>query len=230
MPDLPKETATPVIPTEGGGDPADLTTDSNDALEAPSAQNWWQFETKDAAETWANNVITKRLARERKTNLEPLQQSHATLEAEVARLKPFEEAAMTETEKRDAREAAANQELEALRTFKAQTERQALVNGIVSEVGLPANLVPFLSTEGSEDQIREQATNLLNALSEGGSNTQKRTPKSKTPAPVSQDENGGGSTAAGGGGGNNEDSDDAMLARIMEKTTQLRKNGGISFG
>ncbi|MBB5167211.1 DUF4355 domain-containing protein [Mycobacterium sp. AZCC_0083] len=212
------ETTTPEV--TDGGDGSELTP--------PAANNWWQFGTKEDAESWANNLVTKRLSRDRKANLEPLQQTNATLEAEVARLKPLAERAMSEDEKRDANLAAAQQELEELRNFKAQAARKELVNGIAEEVGLPAHLTAFL-TDGDADSIREQATNLLNALSEGGSNTGKRVPPSKAPAPTAGDENGGGTTASSGGGGNgSEPSDEELIAQIRDATAEIRKNGGFS--
>jgi hypothetical protein len=212
-------------------DPAEGAEDGADAgdITPPAANTWWQFDSKDAAEEWANNLVTKRLSRERKTKIEPLQQSHATLEAEVQRLKPFEEAAMTDAERREARDKETQSELEALRAFKAATERNHLVTSIAEEAGLDPKFLKFVNTDGDEESVRSQITDLLNALSESGSNTGKRTPKSKAPAPKDGDENGGGTTASGGGGGNGGDeSDEALIASILEETAQIRKNGGFS--
>lgn len=200
--------------------------DDHVEIDAPAANNWWQFADKDAAESWAKNLVTKRLSRDRKTNLEPLQQTNATLEAEVARLKPFEEAAMTDAEKRDAREAALAAEIEELRTFKAQTSRQGQVNEIATEIGLPASMVKFITGE-DEAAIRESATDLLNALSEGGSNTGKRTPTPK--APKGDAVPAGDKASSGGGGNNGEPTDEEMIALILEETAKIRKNGGLSF-
>lgn len=227
QPNEPGATIDPGATPEGaaaGGDSGD-----NGDLAPPAANNWWQFSDKEAAEAWANNLVTKRLQRERKTNFEPLQQSHATLEAELARLKPLAEKAMTAEEKRDAEFAQAQQEIEDLRSFKAQVERSNLVNGIAIEVGLPDHLTSFLNADADEASIREQAKNLLNALSEGGSNTGKRKPPAKSPAPKDQGDSGNGDSASGGGGGNGEPSDDALIAHILEETAKIRANGGITF-
>ena len=39
----------------------------------PTANNWWQFESKEAASEWGNKLVQDRLTRERKTKLDPLQ-------------------------------------------------------------------------------------------------------------------------------------------------------------
>lgn len=196
-------------------------------IEAPAANNWWQFSDKEAAEAWANNLVTKRLTRDRKSNLEPLQQTNATLEAELERLRPLAEKAMTADEKREAEFAAAQQELEELRQFKTQAARTATINEVAAEVGLPASLRSFITADGTDaDAVREQATTLLNAMSDGGSNTGKRTPTPK--APKGDEVPAGGQASSGGGGNNGEPSDEEMVQRILAKTAEIRKNGGFS--
>ncbi|QSM01066.1 scaffolding protein [Mycobacterium phage Nanosmite] len=209
-------------PAAEGGDGGD-----GDEITPPAANTWWQFASQEEAENWANNLVTKRLSRVQKTKLDPLEQMRATLEAEVARLKPFEEAAMTDAEKRDAREAALQQELETLRTFKAQQERQSLISEIADEAGLDAKFLKFITTDGDADAIRTQVEDLLNVLSEDGSNTSKRTPKPK--APKADDAETPGKGRGNGGGGNGDESDEALIASILEETAKTRSNGGIRF-
>ncbi|QNJ56825.1 scaffolding protein [Mycobacterium phage Reindeer] len=215
------------------GDPAVLTAgDAGDGdlgdITPPAANTWWKFESQEEAETWANNMVTKRLSRVQKTKIEPLEQMRATLEAEVARLKPFEEAAMTEDEKRQAREAAKDEQIAELLSFKQTVERQQLVNEVLAEVGVDPKFAKFVNTDGDADSIRASAEELLNALSEGGLNAGKRTPKPK--APKADDADGGDGNGRGnGGGGNGDESDEALIAAILEETAKTRANGGIRF-
>jgi coenzyme F420-reducing hydrogenase delta subunit len=203
-----------------GGDGGDVTP--------PSANTWWQFETKDAAEEWANNLIQKRLTRDRKTNLEPLQQTNATLEAEVNRLREIEASTMTEAQRIAAKAEADSAELEQLRAFKQSRERQELVNEIAEEAGLDPKFLKFVDTSGTADEIQQKITDLLNALSEGGSNTGKRTPATKAPKEPAPQGNPAG-TGKSGGGGSDGESDDALIADILAETAKIRKNGGIRF-
>ncbi|AEK09933.1 head scaffolding protein [Mycobacterium phage Rey] len=211
-------------PAAEGGDGGD----NDEAITPPAANTWWQFENQEAAEEWANNLVTKRLSRVQKTKVDPLEQTRATLEAEVARLKPFEEAAMTDAEKRDAREAALSEELDSLKAFKAGIERQQLVTEILGEVGIDPKYAKFISTDGDADAIRASAEELLNVLSEDGQNAGKRTPKPKAPKADDADA-GAGKGRGNGGGGNGDESDEALIASILEATAKTRSNGGIRF-
>lgn len=188
----------------------------------PAASNWWQFTDQGAAETWANNLVTNRLTRVQKTKIDPLEETRATLEAEVQRLKPFEEASLSEGERRDAREAATAQELAELRGFKAQTARTETIRTICDEIGLPIAFATRLVGD-DEAAIREDAQTLLNTLSEGGSNA-KKTPPAKTPK---TDQPAGGSVQPGGGGGDDE-SDDALTQSIIADIEKARARGGLS--
>lgn len=217
----------PVVGTPDGTPPVvtpEVTPDAApEAIVPPAANNWWQFTDKDAAEAWANNLVTNRLARQKTVKIDPLQQSHDTLEAEVQRLKPFEEAALSEGERRERTDAANKAELDRLLAFEASTKRTETIRGIADEISLPASLVKFVV--GNDDaELRESAQTLLDALSEGGA-TPKKTPPAKAPK---TDPTPGGSVSPGGGG-SDEESDDALTQSILDEIKLNRSRGGLSI-
>ncbi|QNL30731.1 scaffolding protein [Mycobacterium phage Estes] len=218
--------AAPGTTTEDGIETAEETLEAGD-LTPPAANTWWQFADQAAAEEWANNLVTKRLSRVQKTKIDPLQQSHATLEAEVARLKPFEDAAMTDAEKRDAREAQKDQQIQELLDWKTGREHTDLIAGMADEAGLDKKFLKYLTAKDAEG-IQAQIEDLLNDLSEVGQNAGKRTPKAKAPKADDADA-GAGKGRGNGGGGNGDDSDEALIASILEETAKTRGNGGIRF-
>jgi hypothetical protein len=209
---------------EGAEVTTEVTTDdveTDGEITPPETENWWQFASKDQAEAWANNLVSKRITRHKKTHVDPIAAERDTLKAEVDRLKPFEAATQTETERLQAERKSEATELAALREFKAQTEHANLVRSIALEIGLPEAFIPRV-TGSTEDEIREDATDLLNALSEGGSNT-KKVPPSKAPKDADKTEN---KNLSNGGGGDGE-SDDDLIKDILGQVAQDRKNGGL---
>jgi membrane protein involved in colicin uptake len=198
-----------------GGEAGDITP--------PESQNWWQFGAKEDAEAWANNLVTKRLSRERKANLDPIIQERDTLKAEVDRLRPLEDATKTDAERWSAerdRIAAENAEL---KKFKASREHADLIRKVAEEEGLPSNFIPRVQG-ADEDAIRDDIKDLLNVLSEGGSNTGKKTPPAKAPKP----QGASGGSVSSGGGSSTDESDDDLSKSILEQVNQRRRNGGLS--
>lgn len=200
---------------EGGAEAGEISP--------PAANTWWQFESQDQAEKWANDLVTKRLSRERKTKLDPLQQERDTLKAELDRLKPLEDATKTDFQRLEEKLNNTTSELDQLRQYRAQQERTNLVRQVADEVGIPANFLARVRGD-DEDSIRQDAQDLLNALSEGGSTPGKKTPPAK--APKESGNNGGGSVASGGGS-SSEESDDVMIKTILEQAQKERRNGGL---
>lgn len=204
---------------EGGAEAGDVTP--------PAANEWWKFESKDAAEAWTNDLITKRLARQKKTQIDPLVQERDTLSAEVEQLRPLREATQTDSERWESKFNAQAEEITKLRDYQAQNERNNLVRNIADEMGLPASFLGRVSG-ADEDAIREDIQSVLDALSEGGFNsTGKVTPPQKNPKPAG---NGGGSVGSGGGSNQDEPSDDDVVASILEGAKKSRQFGGLVAG
>lgn len=221
----------PIWPVAGasedhGGDDAGAGADAVDdigELTPPAANDWWQFTSKEDAEAWGNKLVTNRLARVQKTKLDPVTAERDTLNAEVERLRPLEAAGQTDSQRWESEKATLVQEVSELRDYKAQNERANLVRQIAEEEGLPARFVGRVSGD-DEDAIRDDIKDLLNVLSEGGSNTGKKTPPAKSPK--GSDSQGAGSMQSGGGG-NAEASDADLTASILEDIAKDRSRGGL---
>lgn len=200
-----------------GGDASEIT--------APAAANdWWQFGSKADAESWANDLVTKRLARQKKTQLDPVVTERDTLRTEVEQLRPLREATQTDTERWESKFNAQAEELNTLRDYQAQNERNNLVRNIADEMGLPASFLNRVSGS-DEDAIREDIQSVLDALSEGGfNNTGKKTPPQKNPKPAG---NGGGSVGSGGGSDSDEPDDVNLTKSILEEAKKQRAFGGL---
>ena len=220
----------PIWPVAGGsgeGEPGGIEAAPEDGSEVtpPEKPDWWQFNTKEDAVAWGNGLVQDRLKRDRKTHLDPITAERDTLKAEVERLKPFEEATLSDTQRREARKQTLNQELSELREFKTSILREKKIAGIAAEEGLDPKFLKFVNTAGDDDAVRESIKDLLNVLSEDGSDTKKRAPKPK--APKDSDSSGGGTLQNGGGGGDDE-SDDAVAREILEQVKKDRINGGLT--
>lgn len=208
---------------QGAAEGAENGSEAGD-LSGPAANTWWQFPDQSAAEKWANDLVTKRLSRERKTKLDPVLQERDTLKAELDQLRPLKEATQTDAERWESKFQQVNSELEQLRSYRSQQERSNLVRQIADEVGLPASFHSRIRGD-DEDSIREDAQDLLNVLSEGGSNTgTKKAPPQKAPKPESK---GGGSVSSGGGGKADEPSDDELAKDIISAVSKQRRTGGL---
>lgn len=224
----------PIWPVMGGApeegevviDPADPVVISGESEEItpPESNDWWQFASKDDATTWGNKLVTDRLTRFTKSKLDPIVTERDTLKSEVERLKPLEDATKTDIQKRDDKLAEITPELETLRKFKADTERTGVLTSIAAEEGLDPKFLALINTDGDEDEVRGKIKVLLDALSESGANTGKKTPTPKAPKETGKP---AGKPSQGGGGGNEEESDDAMAASILEQIRKDRANGGL---
>lgn len=209
---------TPEVGDQGGA--------ADDAISAPQASNnWWQFESKDDAEKWANDLITKRLSRHKKSVVDPIEQERDTLRAELEQLRPLKEATQTDTERWEAKLQAATAELDSLRQFKAETTHREMVRNIAEELGLPAKFISRVRGD-DEDAIREDITDLLNVLSEGGSTPGKKTPTPK--APKAPEDEGKKSGTPGGGGDDSAKTDEDLIKEILGQAAKDRANGGLT--
>jgi len=202
---------------DGQGDSGD------DVIAPPSSSDWWQFDSKERAEEWANNLVTKRLARERK-KIDPLIQEHATLKAEVEELRPLKEATQTDSERWESKVQSLSQELEELRSFRTARERDDLIRDIAEDKGLPSK---FLSRVRGDDAeaIAADIDDLLNVLSvEGGKSTK---PAQRKPKEAEEEKSSRPRGFSGGGGNddNDEISGDAIIKRLQESG---RVRGGRS--
>ena len=202
--------------------------DSTDELAPPpSSSDWWKFDSKDRAEEWANNLVTKRLARERK-KYDPILEEHGKLKSEVEELRPLRAATQTDSERWEAKLNEVTQELENLRSFKSARERDDLVREIAEEKGLPSRFTSRIKGTDAEE-IAADIEDLLNVLSlEDGKATRKK-PASRKPQEAEDDESPSarGYSGAGGGDDDEEITADAVLKRLQERG--LGRNGRNPF-
>lgn len=199
-------------------------SEGGEGVTPPASNTWWQFGSQSDAETWANDLVTKRLARQKKSQLDPVVQERDTLKAQVQELLPLKEATQTDTERWESKFNAQAEELNSLREFRSKAERDSLVRQIADEEGLPSSFLARVSGS-DEDSIRDDIKSVLNALSEGGFNTGKKTPVTKNPK--SSGSGNGGSVGSGGGSDSDEPDDDALAKSILEQAKQQRKFGGL---
>lgn len=196
----------------------DVGVDSSDDFSAPpSSSNWWQFETKDKAEEWANNLVTKRLARERK-KYDPILEEHGKLKAEVEELRPLRAATQTDAERWEAEKSQLAKELEELRSFQQSRQRDDLVREIAEEKGLPSRFVSRIKGADA-DEIAADIDDLLNVLSLEDGKATKKKPSSLKPKESDEDESskGRGYSGAGGSDDDEEITAEAVLKRLAER-------------
>jgi hypothetical protein len=194
----------------------EATESEQEVVTPPEATGWWQFQSKDDAAEWANGVVEKRLARERK-KMESILAEHGTLKAEVERLKPLEDATKTDAQRWEAEKESFTKELEELRSFRKSAERTNLVREIAEDKGLPAKFVKYVSGEDA-DSITESVDELLNVLSEDGKPSKK--PASQKPRATDEQP----ATKGHGGGGSDPEDDSTTTARIMKKYRESRNS------
>ncbi|ATN93979.1 head scaffolding protein [Mycobacterium phage Kumao] len=207
MPEITGTGAENTAPAEGVENTAGYDDGDSGADESASTPAWWQFSSKEDAEDWANQIVTKRLARERK-KYERIEQEHATLKSEVEELRPLREATLTDTQRWEEKFKAQEQELLALREFKASRERDDLVREIAREKGLSDRYLSRVRGDDA-DEIAADIDDLLNVLSEDGRTTTKQL---KSPAPKERKSE---SRKLFQGGGH-EDEDDYDPKKIAE--------------
>lgn len=209
----------PIWPIMGGsedeGHPALETDDEgvdDGGVSAPESSGWWSFKSKDDAAKWANEIVEKRLARERK-KIDPIIQEHATLKSEVEELRPLRDASLTDAQRWEAEKAAIKSELEELRSFKTTAERTNLIREIAEEKGLPARFISRVRGENADD-ITADIEELLNVL-EDGKPAKKPAPQRK-PQETDGDKPGTKGYSGGGSEGDGEFSVDAILKKVRE--------------
>lgn len=195
--------------------------DSADEIAPPAAQSdWWKFDSKDRAEEWANNLVTKRLARERK-KYDPILEEHGKLKSEVEELRPLRAATQTDSERWEAKFQEVTQELENLRNFKSARERDDLVREIAEEKGLPTRFVNRIKGIDAEE-IAADIDDLLNVLSLEDGKATKKKPASRKPKEADEDES---PSARGYSGAGGSDDDEEITAEVVLKRLQERGFG-----
>lgn len=199
-----------VSPADSGGDSGD------DFSPPPASSDWWKFDTKDKAEEWANNMVTKRLARERK-KYDPILDEHGKLKAEVEELRPLKAATQTDSERWEAKLQEVSQELEELRSFRSARERDDLIRDLAEEKGLPTRFVSRIKG-GDAEEIAADIDDLLNVLSLEDGKATKKKPASQKPKAADEDSSSGrGYSGAGGGDDDEEITAEAVLKRLAER-------------
>jgi len=197
---------------------ADVVSDGGDDVSAPPppASDWWKFDSKETAEDWANNLVTKRLARERK-KYDPILEEHGKLKAEVEELRPLKAATQTDAERWEAEKVQLAKELEELRSFQQARVREDLVREIAEEKGLPARFVSRIKGNDAEE-IAADVDDLLNVLSlEDGKATKKKPAALKPKAADEDSSSSRGYSGAGGGDDDEEITAEAVLKRLAER-------------
>lgn len=187
--------------------------DSGSDITPPEASGWWKFDSKDSAVEWVNDKVQKRLARE-KSKYDPIVEEHAKLKSRVAELEPFEQATQTDSKRWESERATLTSELEQLRDFQTNAQRENLVREIADEKGLPTRFISRVHGNDAES-ITADIEDLLNVLGDGKATRQpaSRQPKSADGKPPAKGQ---------AGGGSDEDSidADAIMKRLRDK------NGG----
>lgn len=213
---MSEDTATPDEGSVASAADADGSA-ADDFTPPPATSDWWKFGTKDSAEEWANNLVTKRLARERK-KYDPILEEHGKLKSEVEELRPLRAATQTDSERWEAEKQQIAKEMDDLRSFRTAREREDLVRDIAEEKGLPARFVGRII--GSDvDSISTDIDDLLNVLSvEDGKATKKKL-ASRKPKEADEDDSSPGRGYGGSGGGDDDEeiTADAVLKRLQER-------------
>lgn len=196
-------------------DDVDVTTEEDvtedGEVTEPETGGWWSFKSKDDAAKWANEIVEKRLARERK-KIDPIIQEHATLKSEVEELRPLRDASLTDAQRWEAEKATIKSELEELRSFKTTAERANLVREIADDKGLPAKFLSRVRGDDA-DSITADIEELLNVLEDG--KPQKK-PGQRKPVETDGDKPGTKGFSGGGSEGDGDFSVDAILKKVRE--------------
>lgn len=175
----------------------------------PETGGWWSFKSKEEFQAKADEIVEKRLARERR-KFDPIVQEHATLKSEVEELRPLRDASLTDSQRWEAEKAAIQSELEELRSFKTTADRDNLIREIAQDKGLPEKLTRWVSGNDM-DSITQSVEELLNDLSEVGQSKKPTTQRK----PVELDADKPGSKGYSGGGSDGDEAG-ALEARILE--------------
>lgn len=196
--------------------PADTSDSGGDDFVPPPTSDWWKFDSKETAEEWANHLVTKRLARERK-KYDPILEEHGKLKAEVEELRPLKAATQTDAERWEAEKLQLARELEELKSFQQARQRDDLVREIAEEKGLPSRFVSRIKGNDAEE-IAADIDDLLNVLSLEDGKATKKKPASQKPKAADEDSSSRrGYSGAGGGDDDEEITADAVLKRLAER-------------
>jgi membrane protein involved in colicin uptake len=193
---------------------------ADDFTPPPASSNWWKFDSKDTAEEWANNLVTKRLARERK-KYDPILEEHGKLKAEVEELRPLKSATQTDAERWEAERLQFSKELDELKAFRESRERDDLVRDLAEEKGLPPRFASRIKGTDAE-AIAADIDDLLNVLSVEDGRATKKKPASLKPKSTEDDDSPSGRGYSGAGGG---DDDEEITADVVMKRLQERGLG-----
>lgn len=211
-----------VTGSEGVAPEADSVVDSGEDFSPPPAgMDWWKFDSRDRAEEWANNMVTKRLARERK-KYDPIVEEHGKLKSEVEELRPLRAATQTDSERWEAKIQEVTQELDQLRSFRSARERDDLVREIAEDKGLPPRFTNRIKGTDAEE-IAADIDDLLNVLSIEDGRATKKKPASLKPKSTEDDESSSGGRGYSGAGGG--DDDEEITADVVMKKLQERGLG-----
>lgn len=203
--------------TSGSVEPG-ATEIADDFTPPPATSNWWKFDSKDTAEEWANNLVTKRLARERK-KYDPILEEHGKLKAEVEELRPLKSATQTDAERWEAEKLHLAKELEELKSFRESRERDDLVREIAEEKGLPSRFASRIKGNDAE-AIAADVDDLLNVLSVEDGRATKKKPASLKPKSAEDDDSSPSGKGYGGAGGGDDDEEitaDVVMKRLQER-------------
>lgn len=187
--------------------------DEESDTSGPSAKEWWNFETKDAAVEWMNDKIQKRLSRE-KSKYDPIVNERDTLKAEVDRLRPLEDATKTDSQRWESERENLTKELDQLRQFQRKAERDNLVREIAEDKGLPTRFLARIQGEDAES-ITADIEDFLNVYNDG------KPPKPASRKPVETEDK----PARGyGGGGSKDETDDKEIVQNVVKLAREQRN------
>lgn len=213
---MSEDTAVAAEATTAPADADDSAT-GDDFTPPPATSDWWKFNTKDSAEEWANNLVTKRLARERK-KYDPILEEHGKLKSEVEELRPLKAATQTDSERWEAEKQQIAKEMDDLRAFRSARERDDLIRDIAEEKGLPARFVSRI--QGSDvESISTDIDDLLNVLSIEDGKATKKKPVARKPKETDEDDSSPANGYGGGGGGDDDEeiTADAVLKKLAER-------------
>lgn len=205
---MSEDTTTTNAPeTEADADNGDITP--------PEAKKWWKFNDQDDAVAWVNEKVQKRLARE-KSKYDPIVSERDTLKARVAELEPFEKASQTDTQRFESERTFLTTELEELRSFRKDQERNNLVRELADDKGLPTRFISRVHGDDAES-ITADIDELLAVINDG------KPTKPASRKPVDPEEEPG-SKGYGGGGSKTDTDDKAVVANVIKKFRETRHN------
>lgn len=193
---------------------AEVNADNGD-ITPPEAKKWWKFNDQDDAVAWVNEKVQKRLARE-KAKYDPIIAERDILKTRVEELEPLEKATQTDTQRWESERTFLTTELEELRQFRTQQERNNLVRELADEKGLPTRFISRVHGDDAES-ITADIDDLMTVINDG------KPTKPASRKPVDPEEEPG-SKGYGGGGSKTDTDDKAVVANVVKKFRENRHN------